>query len=153
MRLNTSHGEEYSIHYSIKFDLQQVGGFFHGTPVFSTNKTDRHDITEILFKVALNNITSNPNPPTIIYHDIAEILLRLALNTQSINQSINLTVIIEPIYLSPKTTEFNIVNTIKSTISCGSNGPFCSAILFRHFVIDSCTIFSNLIPAMYCLKQ
>jgi hypothetical protein len=28
-----------------------------GTPVSSTNKTDRHDITEILFKVALNTIT------------------------------------------------------------------------------------------------
>ena len=26
-------------------------------PVFSTNKTDRHDKTEILFKVALNTIT------------------------------------------------------------------------------------------------
>ena len=28
----------------------------HGTPVFSTNKTD-HEITEILLKVALNIIT------------------------------------------------------------------------------------------------
>ena len=28
-----------------------------GTPVSSTNKTDRHDITEILVKVALNIIT------------------------------------------------------------------------------------------------
>jgi hypothetical protein len=27
--------------------------FFGGTPVSSTNKTDRHDITEILLKVAL----------------------------------------------------------------------------------------------------
>jgi hypothetical protein len=27
------------------------------TPVSSTNKTDRHDITEILLKVALNTIT------------------------------------------------------------------------------------------------
>jgi hypothetical protein len=27
-----------------------------GTPVSSTNKTDRHDITEILLKVALNTI-------------------------------------------------------------------------------------------------
>jgi hypothetical protein len=27
------------------------------TPVSSTNKTDHHDITEILFKVALNTIT------------------------------------------------------------------------------------------------
>jgi hypothetical protein len=33
---------------------------FHGTPISSTNKTDRHDITEILLKVALNTI--NPNP-------------------------------------------------------------------------------------------
>ena len=29
------------------------------TPVFSTNKTDRHDITEILLKVALNTISLN----------------------------------------------------------------------------------------------
>jgi hypothetical protein len=34
-------------------DLRQVGGFL---PVSSTNKTDRHDITEILLKVALNTI-------------------------------------------------------------------------------------------------
>jgi hypothetical protein len=53
------HGEVYSIqHYVIKFvsDLLQVSGFFPGTPVFSTNKTDPHDITEILLKVALNAI-------------------------------------------------------------------------------------------------
>jgi hypothetical protein len=31
--------------------------FSPGTPVFSTNKTDRHDITEILLKVASNTIT------------------------------------------------------------------------------------------------
>jgi hypothetical protein len=39
----------------IKFvgDLRQVGG----TPVSSSNKTDRQDITEILLKVALNTIT------------------------------------------------------------------------------------------------
>ena len=30
--------------------------FSPGTPVSSTNKTDRHDITEILLKVALNTI-------------------------------------------------------------------------------------------------
>ena len=28
-----------------------------GTPVSSPNKTDRHDITEVLLKVALNTIT------------------------------------------------------------------------------------------------
>ena len=31
--------------------------FSPSTPVSSTNKTDRHDITEILLKVALNTIT------------------------------------------------------------------------------------------------
>ena len=29
----------------------------HFLMVFSTNKTDRHDITEILLKVALNTLT------------------------------------------------------------------------------------------------
>jgi len=56
---NPVHGKVYLIqHYVIKFvsDLQQVG-----TPVSSTNKTDRHDITEILFKVALNTINQPTN--------------------------------------------------------------------------------------------
>ena len=34
--------------------------FSPGTPVSSTNETDRHDKTEILLKVALNTITPNP---------------------------------------------------------------------------------------------
>ena len=40
----------------IKFvsDLRQVSDFL---PVLSTNKTDFHDITEILLKVAINTIT------------------------------------------------------------------------------------------------
>ena len=36
--------------------------FSPGTPVFSTNKTYRHDITEILLKVALNTITITLTP-------------------------------------------------------------------------------------------
>jgi hypothetical protein len=36
-------------------DLWQVSGF-QGTLVSSTNKTDHHDITEILLKVALNTL-------------------------------------------------------------------------------------------------
>jgi hypothetical protein len=46
-------------HYVIKFvsDLRQVGGFSPGIPISSTHKTDPHDITEILLKVALNSIT------------------------------------------------------------------------------------------------
>ena len=34
--------------------------FSPGTPVYSTNKANRHDITEILLKVALNTITLIP---------------------------------------------------------------------------------------------
>jgi meiotically up-regulated gene 157 (Mug157) protein len=39
-------------HYAIQF----VSDFFPGTPV-STNKTDSHDIAEVLLKVALNTMT------------------------------------------------------------------------------------------------
>jgi hypothetical protein len=57
--LKRVHSEVCSIqHYVIKFvsDLGQVSGFLWVTPVFSTNKTDRYDITEILLKVAFNPI-------------------------------------------------------------------------------------------------
>jgi hypothetical protein len=64
MSSNPVHGEVYSIqHYVIKFvsDSPQAEGFTPGTPGSSTNKTDRHDIAEILLKVALNTI----DQPTI----------------------------------------------------------------------------------------
>jgi hypothetical protein len=35
--------------------------FSPGSPVSSTNKTDRHDIAKILLKVALNTINLNPD--------------------------------------------------------------------------------------------
>jgi hypothetical protein len=56
--LNPVHGNTHSIHYVIKFVSDIVAGrwFSPGTLVFSTNKTDSHDITEILLKVALNTI-------------------------------------------------------------------------------------------------
>ena len=49
--------------YVIKFlsDLRQVCGFLRVLRVSSTNKTDCHDITEILFKVALNTINKQTN--------------------------------------------------------------------------------------------
>jgi hypothetical protein len=37
--------------------LRQIGGVIQGTLVSSTNKTDCHDITEILLKVVLNTMT------------------------------------------------------------------------------------------------
>ena len=54
---NPALGEVYSIqHYVIKYvsDLRQVGGFLRFLPPI---KLDRHDITEILLKMALNTIT------------------------------------------------------------------------------------------------
>ena len=65
---NLDQGEVYLIsHYMIKFvsDLRQVGGCSPCPPVSSTNKTDRHDITEILLKVALNTINKT-NQPTLL---------------------------------------------------------------------------------------
>ena len=41
--------------------------FFPGTPVSSNNKTDSHDIAEILLKVALNTI--NPNLVVVFFPD------------------------------------------------------------------------------------
>ena len=41
--------------------------FSPGTPVSSINKTDRHDITEILLKVALNTITLALSPSSFLY--------------------------------------------------------------------------------------
>ena len=56
---NPAHGEVYSIqHYVIKFvsDRSEVFSGYSGSP---PNKTDRHDITEIFLKVALNTINLN----------------------------------------------------------------------------------------------
>jgi hypothetical protein len=44
--------------------------FSPGTPVSSTNKTDRHDIVEILLKVALNTITLFLYRNRNVYHII-----------------------------------------------------------------------------------
>ena len=60
--VETRSGEVYSIQHSvIKFvsdTLVLAGRWFSTcTLVSSTNKTDRHNITEILLKVALNTIT------------------------------------------------------------------------------------------------
>ena len=59
---NPAHSEVYSIqHYVIKFisNLQQVW-FSPGSADSSSNKTDRHDITNILLKVTLKTITLWP---------------------------------------------------------------------------------------------
>jgi hypothetical protein len=55
---NPVHGDVYSIQQYVINLVSATGRWFSpGTPVSSTNKTDRHDITEILLKVAFNTIT------------------------------------------------------------------------------------------------
>jgi hypothetical protein len=46
-------GQHYLIKVVMISDLQQIGGFLRGILVALTNKTDRHNITEILLKVEL----------------------------------------------------------------------------------------------------
>ena len=57
--------------------------FSTGASLSSTNKTDCHDITEILLKVELNNITLNKS----CSHDIAENILKVELNTITLHKS------------------------------------------------------------------
>ena len=66
MNSNPVHGELYSIqHYVLKVCQWLTTGrwFSPGTPVSSTNKTNRHDVAELLLKVALNTM-NQPNQPT-----------------------------------------------------------------------------------------
>jgi hypothetical protein len=56
---NPAHGKVYSIQHYVKkvCQLLAAGQWFSPcTPVSSVNKTDRHEIAEILLKVALNTI-------------------------------------------------------------------------------------------------
>jgi hypothetical protein len=63
-------GEVYSIqHYVIKFvsDLWQIGGFLL-VLLFPPNKTDSHDITDLLLKVALSTKKTNEPKPNKNYY-------------------------------------------------------------------------------------
>ena len=69
------HCEVYSIQHNvinIFSDLQQVGDF----PTSYTNKTDHHDIAELLLKVALKTINISPflktQKPSILYSNRVE---------------------------------------------------------------------------------
>ena len=55
-----------------------------GTSFSSTNKTDRHDIAEILLKVALNTITLTPNPMTYILRILSRLHPQLNRPSRSI---------------------------------------------------------------------
>ena len=64
MSLNPAQDEVYSIQHmwsSLSVTCDRGRWISPGTVVSSTNKTDRHDIIEILLKVALNTITLKPH--------------------------------------------------------------------------------------------
>ena len=56
----------WSWSFSVNNDLLFPSCQYSGTLVSSTNKPDRHDITEILLKVALNTIYQKP---TILFQN------------------------------------------------------------------------------------
>ena len=71
---NSTHGEVYLIqHYVIKFVRSMV---FTEYSVSSTNKTDRHDIIEILLKKVLNTI-----PPKVNYYLIESLVFKKSVCT------------------------------------------------------------------------
>jgi hypothetical protein len=57
---------------------RQVGSFLREFRFRSTNKTDRHDITEILLKVALNTTTLTR---TLAFSDIHDIMNKVGSST------------------------------------------------------------------------
>jgi hypothetical protein len=63
MSSNPAHGEMYSMQH---IEIKMVSDLRPGTPVSSTNKTDHHDIAEIVLKVALNTITLTWTRPFLI---------------------------------------------------------------------------------------
>jgi hypothetical protein len=86
---NSAYGEMYLIqYYVIKFvsDLWQVGVFFRGTLVSSTNRTNCHDITEILLKVALNTITLTPLPLILLYCYLLRCICTINSYTRIVNR-------------------------------------------------------------------
>ena len=61
MHITTAVVSSNLAYYVIQF-VSDLSTTLWYSPVSSTNKTERHDITEILLKVTLNTITLNSNP-------------------------------------------------------------------------------------------
>ena len=62
MSLNLDHGDSYSMQlFVVKFVsyLRFVGGFLSDYSVSTTNKTEIHDIVEIVLKVTVKILTQN----------------------------------------------------------------------------------------------
>ena len=81
---NSVHGKVYSIQH---YQWQAIGRLFSlGTPVSSTNTTDRNDITEMLLKVALNTINQTKSTHKYYHNELLNLLLLWKrFNSDSIN--------------------------------------------------------------------
>ena len=81
---NSVHGKVYSIQL---YQWQAIGRLFSlGTPVSSTNTTDRNDITEMLLKVALNTINQTKSNHKYYHNELLNLLLLWKrFNSDSIN--------------------------------------------------------------------
>ena len=89
---NPVHGEVYSnnIMWSSLSVTRDRSVVFSGYSVFPTNKTDRHNITEIVLKVALNTIHQPTKPSvgcekTIMMNQYRLLLITTELKLQSLN--------------------------------------------------------------------
>ena len=74
---NPAHGDVYSIQiYMIEVCQWLATGwwFSPGTPVSSSNKTDHHDINEILLKVALNTIA--PSHLFLLHKILTDLMMK-----------------------------------------------------------------------------
>jgi hypothetical protein len=60
--------------------------FSPGTPASSTTKTGRHDIAEILLKVALNTTTQTPWPSFFSFQFVSRLIDKLLFNAQDESQ-------------------------------------------------------------------
>ena len=74
-------------HYVIEFvsDLRHIGGFHQVLRFSPTNKTDHHDITEIVLKVALNTTTlAKPYIISMFQNDISDHISEYRMNYQAV---------------------------------------------------------------------
>jgi hypothetical protein len=92
---NPAHGEVHSIqHYLIKCVNDTTGRW--RTPVSSTNKTDLHDITEILIKVALNTTA----PANIEVYSMHHSVIKFVSNLRQVGGFLRILRFLSPIKLT-----------------------------------------------------
>ena len=97
-----------------------------GTPVLSTNKSDRHDIIEILLKVALNTIATNPWKMIVkLFLDCSNQCV-LCTEVLTLQADLSITSCSDPIQMCPALT----------------SAPVTDSHLVRHSLLESTVIWT-----------